>query len=353
MTRRKLAQRYLVVLGAVCSAVLLSWVAFLYVPVIKNPEGYRYIVKSGTSIRLVADDLYAKNIITHRFYFHMLVRLRGGGHELKAGDYLFPKGSTPSSMLNQMLTGAGIIYHEFMIIPGWNMTELRAALLLDNNFQHVVNRLTDQELMRRLGRPGLLPEGEFFPDTYYFVAGSSDLALLKRAFKTMQTKLNTAWRQHPTDLPFKSPYDVLIAASLIEKEAYLNQERPRIAGVLVNRLRQDMLLQFDPTIIYGMGVHYVGKISKEDLQTDNPYNTYLHKGLPPTPIAIPSEGSILAAAHPEQHPFLYFVARGDGSHQFSETLAEHNIAIAALKKSNSWFNEKLVAGYWRARFDMQ
>jgi UPF0755 protein len=189
--------------------------------------------------------------------------------------------------------------------------------------------------MLHLGAANLKPEGEFFPETYYFTKGNSDLILLKHAFKAMQSKLNDAWSKRASALPYKNAYEALIAASLIEKEAYLSKERPIIAGVLVNRLKKEMLLQFDPSVIYGLGERYTGKLSKANLLENTAYNTYLHKGLPPTPIAMPSLASISAALHPEQNDYYYFVAKGDGSHQFSKTLLEHNAAVKALIKWQS------------------
>jgi UPF0755 protein len=187
--------------------------------------------------------------------------------------------------------------------------------------------MTDKDLMLLLGDGNRSPEGLFMPETYYFSRGDSDLTILKRAHQLMQQKLNTAWNSRAADLPYQDAYQALIAASLIEKEAYLAKEQPIISGVLVNRLRKNMLLQFDPTIIYGLGSAYQGKIFKKDLTTDTPYNTYLHRGLPPTPIASPGITAITAAVHPAQHNYFYFVAVGDGSHQFTTNLQDHHQAV--------------------------
>lgn len=349
MTLLRTALRYCVGLFFVFLFLgVLSGLKFLYFPVIIDPQGYHYVVKSGTSSRSVVDDLYFKKIITNRYYFNLLVRFRVKSQALKAGEYFFPKGSTPLTIVNQMITGRGMIYHEFTIVPGWTFQELRRALLSDVAFHHILQDWSDFELMKYLKHPEWAPEGEFFPDTYYFSAGSSDIALLKRAFKKMQLELNHAWAKRKNNLPFRTSYEILIAASLIEKEAFLNHERPLIAGVLVNRLHHDMLLQFDPTVIYGLGEQHKGKISKEDLGLDTPYNTYLHKGLPPTPIATPSLESIWAVANPAEHAFLYFVAKGDGSHQFSENLDDHVEAVALYKKLNSSFfwNDELLTMYF-------
>jgi len=314
--------------------IVLSWLKFLFVPVITDKQGYHYLVKPGTSIRFVRDDLYQKKIIPSWYYFGVLIHFSDKSEALKAGEYLFRNGSTPLSILHQMISGSGMIYYEFTIVPGWTFKELRQALLLDDHFHHQLVSLSDTQVMAALHHTQFNPEGEFFPDTYYFTQGSSDIALLKRAFNAMQTKLKTAWDSKMAHLPYHSPYEVLIAASLIEKEAFLANERAMIAGVLMNRMNKNMLLQFDPTVIYGLGSAFDGKIHREDLIKDTPYNTYLHKGLPPSPIAMPSLDSIMAVVHPCMHDYLFFVAKGDGSHQFSKTLAEHNAYIATMKNTN-------------------
>jgi UPF0755 protein len=186
------------------------------------------------------------------------------------------------------------------------------------------------------------PEGEFYPETYYYTRGVADLVILKHAYDLMQSRLNQAWESRLPGLPYQDAYQALIAASLIEKEAHLNQERPIIAGVLINRLRKNMLLQIDPTVIYGMGDRYLGKIYRRDLLDDTIYNTYVHKGLPPTPIAMPSQASIDAAIHPAAHDYYYFVAKGDGSHQFSKSLPEHHRAVQSTKgQQTGYYNDSL------------
>lgn len=329
--------------------VFVAWLRFLYSPLITNDQGYKYTVAHGASLRSVGDDLSAKHIVSNRFFFNLLVHIRHDGRELKAGQYLFPKGTTPSKMLDQLGSGSGILYHSFVIVPGWNFKQLTIALLQENSLNHKLATLTDLQLMTHLGHPELSPEGMFLPETYFFVEGSSDTAILKRSFKAMQNKLNLAWTQRANDLPFNNQYEVLIAASLVEREAYLAAERPIIAGVLINRLRRNMLLQFDPTVIYGLGTRYDGVIHKEDLLQDTPYNTYVHRGLPPTPIAMPSFDAIKAVTHPNENDYLYFVARNSGgAHQFSKTLEEHHAAVEAAEKNSPWFyNTELMRHYLR------
>ncbi|EKD54782.1 MAG: hypothetical protein ACD_60C00044G0001, partial [uncultured bacterium] len=292
------------------------------------------------------------NVIKRPTFFYLLVYLKGNKHELKAGEYLFPKGTTPVSLLTQITTGSGMIYHTFTIIAGWNFKHLRSELDKDPNLQHASALMSDVAIMQYLGHPELKPEGWFFPDTYFFVKGSSDLILLKRAFQMMQRKFYDAYKKRDANLPYQTPQDALTAASLIEKETGLDVERPIIAGVIVNRLRKNMLLQIDPTVIYAMGSRFKGVIHREDLLSKNPYNTYVHPGLPPTPIAMPSMESIEAALHPRKHNYYYFVARNynpDGGHQFSTTLEEHYLAVASAKRKksdNEFFNYNLIRVYF-------
>lgn len=345
--KKNTTQRFLTTILFIAGVVTVGLgLKFYFTPIVSNPQGLRYNVQFGATTQAVIADLTHQQIIQHPIFFRLLVRLRGNTHYFKAGEYFFPPGTTPPKMLNQMLTGSGIIYHSFAIISGWNFNQLRQALLEENDIRHTIQNMTNAEIMQRLGHPNLHPEGQFFPDTYYYVLGSSDIALLKRAFHTMQNKLNEAWKHRAANLPFHYPYDALIAASLVEKEAYLDKERPIIAGVMVNRLKHNMLLQFDPTVIYGMGLRFDGKIHKANLTENTPYNTYVKKGLPPTPIAMPSLLSLMAVVHPANHEFFYFVARGDGSHQFSVSLNQHHEAVLQAKIFHPWyFNANLVKEY--------
>jgi UPF0755 protein len=342
------------VLIAIMSAALIVCLSFLItwrMPIVSDEQGVKYTVPEGASIKSVAHDLYLLNVIKYPTFFNLLVYVKGNKHELKAGEYLFPKGTTLMSLLTQITTGSGMINHTFTIVAGWNFRHLRAVLESEPNLQHTSATLTNAEIMKRLGHPELQPEGWFFPDTYYFVKGSSDMILLKRSFQLMRNKLTEAWKKRDPGLPYQTQEEALTVASLVEKETGLDQERPLIAGVIVNRLKKNMLLQIDPTVIYAAGANYNGTIYKTDLQSASPYNTYVHKGLPPTPIAIPSMKSILAALHPMHHDYYYFVAKNDGTdggHQFSATLTEHHEAISMAKKNQSeksYFNDKLINSY--------
>lgn len=322
-----------------------SWIKFLYTPLITDEHGMKYTVRAGTSIRAVIDDLYVQNVVKHPLWFKLLVRIKGVSHELKAGEYLFPKGTTPSKMLHQIVTGSGMVYYTYTIVPGWTFKDVRNALLHNSALRHTVQNMSNADVMQKLGHPELKPEGEFYPDTYYFVENSDDFLLLKRAFKAMQEKLDKAWQHRDPGLPFKTPYEALIGASIIEKEAFIEDELPKIAGVMVNRLRKGMLLQFDPTVIYGAGARYDGKIRRADLVANNPYNTYVHKGLTPTPISMPGAAAIDAIMHPMKHDYYYFVAQSSGSTQFTKQLSEHYKAVA-VARSTKWFFNSALARYY-------
>jgi UPF0755 protein len=316
---------------AIIVSLLLAGLAYalIYVHsvVVKNPHGLVYHLKTGASYKTVATDLYTADVIKHPNIFANYLYVSRKHHQLKAGEYFFALGSTPASMVEQITTGKGIVYHAFTIVPGTTFAQLRALLNANPLLKHTTAYMSDSQIMAKLGAP-IYPEGEFFPDTYFFVRDSADSLLLSRAFKAMQAKLANLWQARNVTIPFQTPYQALIAASLIEKETNLAQERPIIAAVLINRLRQNMLLQFDPTVIYGLGVNYTGKIYKRELIQNTPYNTYVNKGLPPTPIAMPSIDSLQAVMRPATNDYLYFVAKAaGGGHQFSKTLAEHNAAV--------------------------
>jgi UPF0755 protein len=340
--------RLKLVIAALVFLALVIWLKFLFTPLITDDHGYQYTIQPGTSIKSVIDDLYYKNILKNRFLLSVLVELHRNGHDIKAGEYLFPKGTTPSRLLNQIMTGSGLVYHQFTIVPGWNMRQLRAALEKENSLNHTLQTMSDVTLMDRLGHPELKPEGQFYPDTYFFASGTADFLLLKSAFKAMQDKLTHAWQGREPGLPFHTMNEALIVASMIEKETEFDIERPIIAGVIINRLHKDMLLQIDPTVIYGLGTRFSGTIYKKDLLAHTPYNTYVNKGLPPTPIAMPGLESIMAVMHPQHHHYLYFVARHgkDGPHQFSQTLDEHYAAVAIAKRLKAeFFNRALIRYY--------
>jgi UPF0755 protein len=327
---------------------------FVTTPLVIADQGLRYQVRLGSSFKTMAADLSSQHVLSNPRFFCWLVTYRHATHNLKAGEYYFAKGTTPDQMITQVVTGTGMIFHAFTIVPGTTFHQLRQALNSSNELSHTTRNLSDAAIMRRLGQPKLNPEGWFYPDTYYFVVDSSDIILLHRAFVAMQAKLNQLWLARADNLPFQDSYQALIAASIIEKEAHLKQELPIIAGVMMNRLHQNILLQFDPTVIYGMGAKYNGTIHQSDLHNVNPYNSYINKGLPPTPISMPGLAALDAVMHPEVNDYLFFVARGDGAHQFSRTLGEHIQAVTAARNYHgSFFNTALVEKYVMRRLKLK
>lgn len=327
------------------------WLYNLFIPVIPS-QGLIYYLKPGTSKSALITDLSQRDLIRFPVLFSLYVHLKPHTY-LKAGEYYFPPGSSALSIWRQVIHGYGFFQRSFTIVPGWTVKQLRTALLEVEELEHELAKESDEQMMQRLGYPKLNPEGEFFPETYYYTRGLSDFGILKRAFDLMQKKLAWVWQQREKNLPFESAYQALIVASLIEKETHLDKERPIIAGVIMNRLKSNMLLQIDPTVIYGRNEFAGGDeknvlktetvLTKKNLLQNTPYNTYVHKGLPPTPIAIPSMASLLAAIHPTQHEFYYFVASGKEGHQFSKTLLAHQVAVNGVnRRGNGYFNTSLV-----------
>lgn len=251
--------------------------------------------------------------------------LQVAGH-LQVGEYAVDAGMTPRQLLLRLGQGE-VIQRKFTIVEGWNFRQVRTAVQGNAQLVDEIARLSDTEIMARLGRKGVHPEGRFLPETYVFTRGADELSILSRAAEAMDRALAGAWASRDRSLAFKSPDELLTLASIVEKETGLASERPQIAGVFVRRLRLGMRLQTDPTVIYGIGSAYDGNIRKADLERDTPYNTYVRFGLPPTPIAMPGQAALEAAAHPADGDALYFVAHGNGGHYFSADLAEHNAAV--------------------------
>ncbi|HCA27974.1 MAG TPA: endolytic transglycosylase MltG [Betaproteobacteria bacterium] len=283
-------------------------------------------MRRGSSLRSVSHQLAQGGVLRSPWKFTLLVKLMGKQSDIKAGNYQLDHAVTPLQLFYKITRG-DVTEQEITLIEGWRFQQVRQALNDDPKIAHLSRGMRAADIMRRIGAPGKNPEGLFFPDTYYFPADTSDLAILKRAYQTMKNHLAVAWHNRSTGLPFSTPYDALILASMIEKETGQGKERPLIAGVFINRLKRGMRLQSDPTVIYGLGAKFNGNLHKKDLVTDTAYNTYTRAGLPPTPIAMPGLASINAALHPAKTRDLYFVAKGNGAHQFSETLAEHIRAV--------------------------
>ncbi|WP_332309413.1 endolytic transglycosylase MltG [Pseudomarimonas arenosa] len=284
-------------------------------------------VRSGDSFRHVLTRLRTLGVKEGRDeYWRYLAWELGVMRKLQVGEYLLFHGITPRELLGRMEKGR-VIQHRFTIIPGWNLRDLRLALAEDPVLEQTLPGLSEGELLTRLGLETASAEGRFLPETYQFTRGVSDIDILKRARVAMDQALQRHWQARVNDLPLDSPEQALILASIIEKETGLAAERPEIAGVFIRRLRIGMKLQTDPTVIYGLGDSFNGNLTRAHLTTDTPFNTYTRGGLPPTPIAMPSEHAIIAALNPADGDTLYFVSRGDGSHQFSRTLSEHNTAV--------------------------
>ncbi|OYD48788.1 aminodeoxychorismate lyase [Acidovorax kalamii] len=299
---------------------------WLHQPLDLGPEPLELAIEPGTTPRGVARDVVAAGVKTDARLLYAWFRVSGQDRAIKAGNYEIPPGTTPISLLQKLARGEEAL-RALTLVEGWNWRQVRQALAKEEQLKRDSATLTDEALMAQLGRPGVAPEGRFFPDTYTYAKGSSDIALLRRAMHAMDRRLEAAWAQRATDTPLKSADEALILASIVEKETGKASDRGQIAGVFVNRLRVGMLLQTDPTVIYGLGEKFDGNLRKRDLQTDTPWNTYTRPGLPPTPIAMPGKAALLAAVQPEATRALYFVAKGDGSSHFSASLEEHNRAV--------------------------
>jgi UPF0755 protein len=283
-------------------------------------------VEPGTTPRGVAQAVADAGTDVEPQLLYLWFRLSGQDRQIRAGSYELARGITPRTLLNVLVRGEEAT-RSLVLVEGWNIRQVRAALAKAEQLKPETVGLPDDALMARLGRPGVHPEGRFFPDTYTYSKGSTDLALLQRAMRAMDKKLEAAWAARASDLPLKSPDEALILASIVEKETGKAQDRAEISAVFANRLRVGMPLQTDPTVIYGLGTAFDGNLRKKDLQADTPWNTYTRGGLPPTPIAMPGKAALLAAVQPASSKSLYFVSRGDGTSQFSHSLDEHNRAV--------------------------
>ena len=283
-------------------------------------------IEPGTTPRGVARAVVQAGFDTDARLLFLWFRLSGKDRGIKAGNYEVAQGTSPHALLQKLVRGEEAL-RAVTLVEGWNFRQVRQALARAEQLRPDTEGLSDADIMARLDRAGVPAEGRFFPDTYTYAKGSSDLAVLRRALHAMDRRLEAAWAQRAPDTPLKSPEQALILASIVEKETGRPEDRAQIAGVFSNRLRAGMLLQTDPTVIYGLGERFDGNLRKRDLQADTPYNTYTRAGLPPTPIAMPGRAALLAAVQPADTRALYFVARGDGTSHFSVTLDEHNRAV--------------------------
>ena len=285
-----------------------------------------FSIEPGSGVRSTTRQIAAAGVPVEPLLLELVARGSGRSTRLKAGSYTLKPGTTPQRLIEQLVRGE-FAQEALVIIEGWTFAQMRAAVAAHPGLKHESATWSDQELLARIAPEFAAAEGLFFPDTYRFAKGASDLQVYRQAYALMQKKLDIGWRQRAAGLPYQTPYQALIMASIVEKETGRRVERAQIASVFVNRLRRGMLLQTDPTVIYGMGSRYQGQIRKRDLQADTPFNTYTRAGLPPTPIALPGEQSLQAALNPAGGEALYFVSRGDGTSQFSDNLDDHNRAV--------------------------
>jgi len=295
-------------------------------PLIEAAKPIEFTIQAGSGVRTAMRQVNQAGVPAEPLLLEVLARGSGRANRIKAGSYRLAAGSSPLALL-QMLVRGDTIQESITIIEGWTFAQMRALLSKHEGLKKDAQSLEDTQLLARLGADYPYAEGLFYPDTYKFSRGSSDLQIFEQAHGRMKKMLDEEWAKRVEDLPYKTPYEALIMASIIEKETGTPSERDRIAAVFVNRLKRGMLLQTDPTVIYGMGANFDGNIRKQDLLTDTPYNTYKRAGLPPSPIALPGRAALQAALNPAKTNELYFVARGDGTSQFSENLSDHNKAV--------------------------
>jgi UPF0755 protein len=311
--------------------VVLGFAGYLtywsYQPITESDKlPIEFSIKSGSTAKATAQQITNAGIPVDPYLFRILARTSGKANKMKAGNYELKPGTTPRQLLSQLVRGE-FAQESLAVIEGWTFKQMRNAINTHPALKHDTAMMSDKELLAKITSDFKSPEGLFFPDTYMFATGASDLQIYRQAHATMLKQLDKVWVSRNIALPYKVPYDVLIMASIIEKETGQARDRTMVAAVFVNRLKIGMLLQTDPTVIYGMGDKYKGKIHRKDLETDTPYNTYTRAGLPPTPIALPGAASLEAAVNPAQTDVLYFVSRNDGSSHFSSNLKDHNNAV--------------------------
>jgi len=314
----------LVVVGLLAAGGYCAWYVAAPVAVSKLPA--EFDIAPGMRLRAAAQRIEDAGVAVGRLQFELLARSLGRAQDVKAGSYELAAAPTPLELLD-MLTRGDVTQAELRFIEGWTFRQMRAALDANAFVRHDTQAMSHAQILQKLGAREALAEGLFFPDTYLFAKGTGDLHVLQRAYQAMRRHLAREWETREPSVPYKSPYDALVMASIIEKETGRAAERDLIAGALVNRLRIGMPLQVDPTVIYGLGEAFDGNLKKGHLLADGPYNTYIRGGLPPSPIAAPGLGSLRAALRPAKTNALYYVARGDGSSEFSRTLEEHNRAV--------------------------
>jgi UPF0755 protein len=329
-------RRFFLTLFLLASLLALGAGAFglwwLYQPLKLPAPNVDLSIEPGATPRAIAQAVADTGTGVQPQLLYWWFRFSGQDRQIRAGSYELERGITPRTLLNVLVRGEEAT-RSLVLVEGWNIRQVRAALARADLLKPETAGLSDEALMEKLGRPGQHPEGRFFPDTYTYSKNSTDVALLQRAMRAMDRKLEAAWAARASDLPLKSAEEALILASIVEKETGKAGDRAQVASVFTNRLRIGMPLQTDPTVIYGLGARFDGNLHKKDLQTDTPWNTYTRNGLPPTPIAMPGKAALLAAVQPAPGKALYFVARGDGTSQFSNSLEEHNSAVNRYQRN--------------------
>ncbi|NML17401.1 endolytic transglycosylase MltG [Azohydromonas caseinilytica] len=329
--RRILLALALLLATSVLAAAGAAW-WWLQRPLPLAADSVELSIEAGTAPRGVAQAWVQAGVQTSPDFLYQWFRWSGQARQIRAGSYEIHRGVTPRQLLDKMVRGDEVL-ESVRFIEGWTFKQLRAELARSPALKPVTVTLSDTELMAALGAPGVAPEGRFFPDTYAYSRGVSDLTVLKRAHAAMQRRLEQVWAERPADTPLRSMDELLVLASIVEKETGQATDRPKVAAVFLNRLRVGMPLQTDPTVIYGLGERFDGNLRKRDLQADTPYNTYIRQGLPPTPIALPGMDSLRASVKPAPTQALYFVSRGDGSSVFSDNLADHNRAVNQYQRA--------------------
>jgi UPF0755 protein len=300
---------------------------FLDSPLATGDAPSLLVVKPGNTIRTVARELKGRGWLKQPTYLVALAKFTNQDQKIHAGEFEVPPNIRPRELLDLLVSGK-VVQHSLTVIEGWTFHQMMEAIRANPVLEQTLSGFDDAAIMARIGHPDEHPEGRFYPDTYAFPRGTTDVQFLQRAYRMMAERLAAEWEGRAEGLPLETPYEALILASIVERESAVPDERPMIAGVFIARLKKGMRLQTDPTVIYGMGEDFHGDIRWADLRRDTPYNTYTRRGLPPTPIALPSGDSLHATLHPAETDALYFVAKGDGSHHFSATLEEHNAAVS-------------------------
>lgn len=313
----------IVLLAAVVVGTLVWWLEH---PLTLSADTAEVSIEPGTAPREIAGAWVAAGVRTDPRWLYEWFRWSGRSRRIRAGSYEIDRGTTPAQLLDKMVRGDETSA-AVRLIDGWTFRQFRAELAKAEALRPTTASMSDADIMRALGAPGIPPEGRFHPDTYAYARGSADLAVLRRAYRAMQARLDAAWRERAFDTPLRSVDEALVLASIVEKETGVAADRGKVAAVFANRLRIGMPLQTDPSVIYGLGGAFDGNLRRRDLLADTPWNTYTRSGLPPTPIAMPGNAALLAAVRPEATRHLYFVSRGDGTSEFSETLVDHNRAV--------------------------